>query len=192
MKTPTPYYTAQDYLELEEQSEDKHDYRDGEIIQIAEETTKHNKIALNFCRQFPLSIGDIDYEVYLGDVKLWIPAYRQYTYPDVMVIEGEPMYEGTGTTAVTNPTLIIEVLSNSTRNYDQGDKFDVYRSLPQFRDYLLICQYQYQVKQFCKTSENQWLLTDYRNLDDEIQLRFIDFRISLREIYRRVNLQESE
>lgn len=109
-----------------------------------------------------------------------------------MVIEGEPMYEGTGTTAVTNPTLIIEVLSNSTRNYDQGDKFDVYRSPPQFRDYLLIGQYQYQVKQFCKTSENQWLLTDYRNLDDRIQLRFIDFRISLREIYRRVNLQESE
>ncbi|WP_159785867.1 Uma2 family endonuclease [Sodalinema gerasimenkoae] len=192
MKTKAPYYTPQDYLELEENSQDKHEYRDGEIIPMAGGTTNHNKIALNLCRQFPLSIGDIDYEVYLGDVKLWIPAYRQYTYPDVMVIEGQPMYHETGTTAVINPTLIVEVLSNSTRNYDQGDKFDGYRSLPQFRDYLLICQYQYHVKHFSKTSENQWLLTEYRNLEDEIQLRSIEFRMSLAEIYRRVNLQESE
>ncbi len=192
MKTKTRYYTPQDYLELEENSQDKHEYRDGEIIPMAGGTTNHNKIALNFCRQFPLSIGDIDYEIYLGDVKIWIPTYRQYTYPDVMVIEGQPMYQGTGTTAVMNPTLIVEVLSKSTRNYDQGDKFDAYRSLPKFRDYLLICQYQYQVKHFSKTSENQWLLTEYRNLEDEIQLRSIEFRISLTEIYRRVNLQESE
>ncbi|OAB56973.1 hypothetical protein AY599_13595 [Leptolyngbya valderiana BDU 20041] len=190
-QTQTRYYTPQEYLELEEQSEDKHEYRDGEIVLMAGGTTNHNKIALNFCRQFPLSIGNIDYEVYLGEVKLWIPEYRQYTYPDVMVIEGEPIYEGTGTTTVINPTLIVEVLSNSTRNYDQGDKFDFYRSLPQFREYLLICQYEYRVKQFSKTSENQWLLTEYRNPDDEIQLRAIAFQISLREIYRRVNVRET-
>ncbi|WP_017658837.1 Uma2 family endonuclease [Baaleninema simplex] len=193
MKTPTQtrYYTPQEYLELEEQSEDKHEYRDGEIVPMAGGTTNHNKIALNFCRQFPLSIGDIDYEVYLGEVKLWIPKYRQYTYPDVMVIEGEPIYEGTGTTTVINPTLIVEVLSNSTRNYDQGDKFDFYRSLPQFREYLLICPDEDRVKQFSKTSENQWLLTEYRNPEDEIQLRAIAFQISLREIYRRVNVRET-
>lgn len=120
-------YTSEEYLELEENAEYKNEYRDGEIIPMTGGTTNHNKIALNFCRKFPLTVQGQDYEIYIGDVKLSIPRYRLYTYPDIIVIKGKPIYEGTGTTTITNPLLIVEVLSNLTKNYDKTDKFKLHQ-----------------------------------------------------------------
>ena len=154
------YYTPEEYLELEEKAEYKSEYRDGEIVLMTGGTTNHNKIALNLAASLKIALRRKNYDVYIGDVRLWIPRYRQHTYPDVMVIEGQPIYTGTSTTTVMNPMLIAEVLSKSTKNYDQGDKFLYYRSILEFKEYILIDQYQYHVMQYVKTAESQWLFTE--------------------------------
>ncbi len=140
LETQKRHYTPEEYLELEEKAEYKSEYRDGEIIPMTGGTTNHNKIALNLAASLKISLRRKNYDVYIGDIRLWIPKYRQYTYPDVMVIQGQSVYTGTSTTTVMNPMLIAEVLSKSTKNYDQGDKFLYYRSIAEFKEYILIDQ----------------------------------------------------
>ncbi|WP_373527302.1 Uma2 family endonuclease [Nostoc sp.] len=189
LQTEKRNYTPQEYLELEDNAEYKNEYRDGEIIQMTGGTTNHNKIALNFCRKFPLTVQEQDYDIYIGDVKLSIPRYHIYTYPDVMVIKGKPIYEGIGTTIITNPLLIVEVLSNSTKNYDKTDKFKYYRSLADFQEYIMIDQYSFSVEQFAKQAEGQWIFKEYEGEEAVLILNSIDFQIALREIYERVNFE---
>jgi Uma2 family endonuclease len=108
-----------------------------------------------------------------------------------MVIEGEPIYTGTSTTTVMNPMLIAEVLSKSTKNYDQGDKFLYYRSIPEFKEYILIDQYEYHVMQYVKTAENQWSFTELEDESATLSLQTVDFKIELRDLYEQVNFAEN-
>ena len=193
------YYTPEEYLALEETAESKSEYHDGEIVPMTGGTTNHNEIALNFCTNFRFTLRRQNTRIYMGDVRLWIPRYRRghgavgsrqpvscpcYTYPDAMVIEGEPIYEGTGTTTVTNPCLIVEVLSDSTKNYDRGDKFQFYRSIAEFREYILVDQYRFRVEQFTKQSEGQWLFTEYEG-DAILPLKTLN-QISFSDLYEGV------
>ncbi|MEH1967569.1 Uma2 family endonuclease [Nostoc sp.] len=182
-------YTPEEYLELEEKAEYKNEYKDGEIIPIIGETTNHNKIAGNFCRKFPLTVQAQDYDIYISHIKVWIPLYRLYTYPDIIIIKGKLIYEGTGTTTITNPLLIVEVLSNSTKNYDKTDKFKYYRSIPGFQEYIMIDQYSFAVEQFAKQVEGQWIFKEYEGEDAVLVLDSIEFQITLRDIYERVNFE---
>ena len=194
MQTPVKprYFTPEEYLLLEENAEYKSEYRNGEIIAMTGGTTNHNKIAGNFYKKFPLTINEQDYEIFINDVRLWIERPNMYTYPDVMVIEGEPIYQGSAKTVVTNPFLIVEVLSKSTQNYDRTDKFDYYCCIPQFKEYILIDQYKYSVKQFAKNSENKWVLTDFKGEDAVLKLESVDFQISFKDIYERVKFEAEE
>jgi len=186
------FYTPEEYLVLEEKAEYKNDYRNGEIIPMTGGTTNHNKIAGNFYANIKFGLRGQKYEVFIGDVRLWIPEYQQYTYPDVMVIEGKPIYEGKGTTAVTNPILLVEVLSKSTKNYDMGDKFLVYRSLPSLKEYILIEQDKFYVMQYSKTPENKWLLSEYKQENAVLSLESINFNLAFSELYEGVNFAEVE
>jgi Uma2 family endonuclease len=190
MQTQTRYYTPEEYLELEEKAEYKSEYRDGEIIPMTGGTTNHNKIAGNFYAYLKFGLKKQNYDVYIGDVRLWIPRYRQHTYPDIMVIQGEPIYTGASTTTVMNPLLIAEVLSKSTSNYDQSDKFMYYRSIPEFKEYILINQYQYHVMQYVKTDDSKWIFTELQSESDILTLETIDFQISLSDLYEQVNFTQ--
>ncbi len=192
VQTARDYYTPEEYLKLEEAADYKSEYRDGEIVPMTGGTTNHNKIALNFAANLKFALRGQSYDIYIGDVRLWIPRYRQYTYPDVMVIQGEPLYTGTGTTTVMNPLLIVEVLSKSTKNYDQGDKFLYYRSIPEFKEYILIDQTRYHVMQHTKTLDGKWLLTEHESEEAALELNTIEFQISFNNIYERINFEESE
>ncbi|NEP25109.1 Uma2 family endonuclease [Moorena sp. SIO3I6] len=183
------YYSPEDYLKLEETAEYKSEYRDGEIIPMTGGTTNHNQIALNIATLFKLGLKGKEYKIYIGDVRLWIPRYRQYTYPDVMVIQGEPVYTGKGTTTVTNPMLIVEVLSNYTKNYDQGDKFLYYRSISEFKEYILIEQSEYRLLQYNKTATNQWQFTEYESENSVISINSIELSVSFQELYEGVNFK---
>ena len=180
------YYTPEKYLELEEKSDTKNEYLDGEIIPMVGGTTNHNQIAINFCRAFPLTINNQDYYIYINDVKLWIPDYRFYTYPDLMIIEGEPVYQSENKNIVTNPKIIIEVLSDSTQNYDKTEKFRAYRSLPSLQEYILISQSSYYVEQFIKQTEQQWLFNAIEGENNHLALDGIDFSISFPQLYHRI------
>jgi Uma2 family endonuclease len=192
LQTDKQYYTPEEYLTLEEKATEKHEYRDGEIALMPGGTTNHNQIAGNFYRQFPLKIQNQDYYVYINDVRLWIAQYRIFTYPDVMVIKGKPMYEGKGTSNVTNPLIIVEVLSQSTRDYDRTDKFQYYRSIPEFREYILIDQYRFYVSQYFKQEDGKWIFNDYQGEDSVLKLACDEFEISFQDLYERVDFELDE
>jgi Uma2 family endonuclease len=183
-------YTPAEYLELEKKAEFRSEYRDGEIVPMAGGTTRHNRISLNVATNLTFSLKGQSYEVYMSDVRLWIPLNRQYTYPDIMLIQGEPIYIENTTATVTNPRLVVEVLSKSTGNYDRGEKFDYYRSIPELQEYILIDQSCYHVMQYVKTNTGQWLLTDYTKAEDIVKLGSVD--LALKDIYDRVNFNEIE
>ncbi|PSF37063.1 hypothetical protein C7H19_11515 [Aphanothece hegewaldii CCALA 016] len=189
LQTEKRYYTPEEYLELEETTEYKNEYLDGEIIPIVGDTTNHNKICLNFCRNFPLNINSQNYDIYMAGVRLWLSEYRFYTYPDVMVIKDNPIYHGKGKSTITNPQIIVEVLSKSTQGYDRGDKFRYYRSLPSFQEYILINQYSYTVEQYLKQSQEQWSIHFYEGENAVLQLASLDWQISLHDLYQRVDFE---
>jgi Uma2 family endonuclease len=186
------YYTPEEYLVLEEKAEYKSEYRDGEIIPMTGGTTNHNKISLNLAASLKIALRGKEYEVYMSDIRLWIPRYRQYTYPDVMLIQGQAIYTGTNTTSVMNPSIIAEVLSKSTKNYDQGDKFLYYRSIPELKEYILIDQYDYHVMQYVKTATGQWLFTELEDQSATLLLQTIDFQIQLIDLYEQINFAEKD
>lgn len=190
--TDTKYYTPEEYLALEETSEDKNEYRQGEIIPMVGATTNHNQIAGNFYRRFPLTINNQDYYTYMETVRLWLSDYSIYTYPDVMVIKGQPLYQGNSQSNVINPLIIVEVLSNSTQAYDRGDKFKFYRSLPTFQEYILIEQSSYSVERYYKQKDDQWLIDFVTGENAFLQLVSVDWQISFQDLYQRVNFDLAE
>jgi len=192
VKTEKRYYTPEEYLELEETAEYKNEYLDGEIIPMVGGTTNHNQITGNFYKRFPLAVNDQDYYTYMEGVRLWLSEHRCYTYPDVMVIKGQPIYQGKGKSTVTNPQIIVEVLSPSTQGYDRGDKFKYYRSLPTFQEYILINQNSYAVEQYLKQSEDKWTLSFCEGENAILQLASIDWQISLQDLYQRVDFEAVE
>jgi Uma2 family endonuclease len=190
--TEKQIYTPEEYLKLEAESTDKHEYRDGEIILMTGGTTNHNRLVVDFCTYLNLALMEQNSEVFAGDVRLWISQYREYTYPDVMVVQEKPIYQLPGTTTITNPSLIVEVLSKSTKARDLGDKFRYYRSIPEFKEYILIDQYSVLVEHFVKTVDGKWVLTEYETKEEVLKLESVQFEITLQELYKRVNFSETE
>jgi len=192
VQTVKRFYTPEEYLELEKQAEFKSEYRDGEIVPMTGGTTNHNQLALNLAASIKIAIKGQNYRIYINDVRLWIPKYRQYTYPDVMVIEGQPVYIGNNTTTVTNPSLIVEVLSKSTQNYDQGNKFLYYRSIPEFKEYILIDQYEYHIMHYVKTADSKWVLDEIEGESANLVLETVDFEITLSDLYEQVDFSVND
>ena len=181
-----PTYTCEEYLALEEQATIRSEYYDGEIIPMAGGTTNHNQIAGNFYSIAKSGLRGQGCRVFIGDVRLWIPSTSQYTYPDVMIIEEQPIYQGEGTTTVMNPGLIVEVLSKSTAGYDQSEKFRSYRSLPSFQEYILISQYSQYVEQYNKTANGKWQLTEYTSQDMMLSIATGMLEVPIGELYEDV------
>lgn len=182
IQTQKRSYSPSEYLELEESAPFRSEYHDGEIVPMTGGTANHNQIAINLVTFLRSTLRGQDYRVYMNDMRLWIPSDRQYTYPDVMLIDGKPRFEGGNQTTIINPSLIIEVLSNSTKNYDKGEKFDYYRSIPEFQEYILVEQSKPHIYQYQKTKQG-WLLTEYKSLEAVLVMNAIDLQIPLSEIY---------
>lgn len=179
LKTITPA----DYLAQEEQSDTRHEYRNGEIIPMAGGTPKHNQISGNLYIALKLALKKQPYSVFHVDQRLWIPARQFFTYPDVMVTHKPLVMQEGRKDTVLNACLIAEVLSDSTKNYDRGDKFLDYRSIPTFKEYLLIDQHQIYVEHYHQTAVKQWSLTEYTELEDCIALKSLDIELALADIY---------
>jgi Uma2 family endonuclease len=194
MQTQQRYYTPEEYLALEEAAEFKSEYHNGEIVPMTGGSINHNSIIINLCAFFKLALRGKNCKVFTSDLRLWIPRYQRYTYPDVMVIQGNPALYNNRTDTITNPVLIVEVLSKSTQNYDHTDKFRYYRSIPEFQEYVLINQYEHQIEQYSKTGEAQWLLREFETGDAKITFSSVDLEIAIADVYEGVdfNLKESE
>jgi Uma2 family endonuclease len=182
-------YTPTEYLELEEKAEYKSEYVNGQIFPMTGGSTNHNTIALNLSSELNFAFKRQDYKVFMGDVRLWIPDKQIYTYPDVMVIEGSPSYYNNRTDTITNALMIVEVLSKSTQRYDRQAKFEDYRTIPSFQEYILIDQTRIYVEQYAKTEEKSWKLQIHNAEDESISLSSVSLQIFLKDLYNKVNFE---
>lgn len=187
-----PPVSPEEYLDLEVASEFRHEYIDGEIVPMTGGTPNHNRIIRNLCTALTMGLQGQDWEIFVADQRLWIPEAEIYTYPDVMAIAGELTYQTGRRDTLTNPTLIIEVLSASTRNYDRGDKFAAYRTIATFQEYALVDQYSAHVEHYVKTGPKQWMLQEYDGLDSTLNLASLRLEVSLRDIYNKVQFEPVE
>jgi Uma2 family endonuclease len=181
-------YSPEEYLALEEAADAKSEYIDGQIFPMAGGSTNHNQIALNFSTELNFAFKKLDYRVFMSDVRLWIPQKRIYTYPDVMVL-AVPEYERDRTDTITNAKIIVQVLSGSTKRYDQGGKFEAYRTISTFKEYLLVDQTKIYVEQYSKTANKRWSLREYDVEDTAITLASVEFQISLTDVYNKVKFE---
>lgn len=179
-------HSPDEYHKLEETAEERSEYRNGEMISMAGGTANHNRIAGAFYRAFPPVINEQEYECFIGDMRLWIPDRQIATYPDLMVIEGEPIYSPGRQDVVENPCVLVEVLSKSTQLYDQNEKFEAYRTIPSLREYVMIDQYRYGVKQFVRSDRDRWIFSESVGESAVLQLETLDFAIGFADLYRRV------
>jgi Uma2 family endonuclease len=192
VQIPPRLHSIEEYFALEESADYRSEYRDGEIVPMTGGSINHNQIVVNLIIALTLALREQDYHVYGNDLRLWIPRYRQYTYPDVLILKGEPVFEEGRTDTVLNPNIIFEVLSKSTSSRDRGDNFTYYRSLPQFQEYVLIDQYQIHIEQFSKTPEGNWLFSEYDAEDGVLTLVSPNCQIPYRQIYERVKFDRNE
>ncbi|MDZ8027086.1 MAG: Uma2 family endonuclease [Nostoc sp. DedQUE11] len=185
-------YSPAEYLELEVISEYRNEYIDGQIIPMAGGTPNHNQIAGNFYAALNFALKRQPYRVFVAEQRLWIPKKRIHTYPDVMVVAGSLEFAEGRTDTISNPLIIAEVLSKSTRSYDIDEKFAAYRSIPSFQEYILIDQYKKHVDQYYKTDAKKWIFSEYEDGDSALILSSIEFQISLSDIYDKVDFDIKE
>jgi Uma2 family endonuclease len=185
----SPPCTPADYLAFEVNADIRHEYINGEIVPMTGGTPNHNQILLNLAGALNFALRRQPYRVFAADQRLWMPIPKIYAYPDVMVIEGELAYQTGRRDTIMNPTVIIEVLSKSTQDYDRGDKFAAYRTIASFQEYLLVDQYACHVESYVKTGEKRWIFQEYDRMEATVTLESCDFAIALQDLYDKVQFE---
>ncbi|MEO0350603.1 MAG: Uma2 family endonuclease [Cyanobacteria bacterium P01_A01_bin.15] len=180
-------YSPEDYLEREALATFRSEYHDGKLVPMTGGSTNHNQIIINLVAFLKFSLKGKAYRQFAGDVRLWMPAVHRYTYPDLMIVQGEPVYHDGRTDTIVNLTIIIEVLSKSTQDYDHGDKFNAYRTISSFQEYVLVDQYGQHVEHYVKTAEKRWSFREYDTRDQQLSLEKTPFEISFADLYDEVD-----
>jgi Uma2 family endonuclease len=157
------------------------------MFAMAGGTPQHSLIATNLGREFGNRLVNNPCVAYNADLRIKVDATGLCTYPDLSVICGPLKFaEGTDDTAV-NPTLLVEVLSNSTEAYDRGRKFEHYRQIQTLQEYLLVSQTEPRIEQFVRQNDGRWLLNEAAGLEKKLELPSLKITISLSEIFAKVN-----
>ncbi|MCC3439975.1 MAG: Uma2 family endonuclease [Oscillatoriales cyanobacterium] len=186
VKTKQNFYTPDEYRQLEETTEFRNEYRDGEIVKMTGGTINHSQIIGNIYAFLKSALRGKNARPFMSDLRLWIPRYRRGTYPDVMVVEGELVCTPGRKDEIVNPVLIVEVLSKSTKDFDREDKFRFYRSIPEFREYVLVSQQEFLVQQYIKNESNQWLFQEYEGESATVSFSSIGVQMLMSDIYELV------
>ncbi len=182
---PEQYISLEEYFKQEETSDEKHEYYQGVLYAMSGATENHCLIAMAVGSNLYNQLDDKPCRPYLSDFRLKIEAVNLYTYPDLSVICGETQFADGRQDIFTNPTVVIEVLSESTEAYDRGKKFEFYRTIPSLQEYLLIAQDRPHVERYRRQGQD-WVFTEYSALADEVVLDSIGCTLSLAAIYKRV------
>ena len=185
------FITAADYLVLERQAETKSEYLNGCIYAMSGASRSHNRITVNLTSALHAQLKRKPCEPFSGDMRVKVSPTGLYTYPDLVVVCGKEQFEDTHLDTLLNPTLIIEVLSDSTEAYDRGRKFEHYRHLDSLIEYVLIAQHRPHVESYRRQPDHQWLLTECHGLEGTLRLQSIDCDLALAEVYDKVELGEN-
>ena len=180
---PIHRLTEVEYLDLERSLESKNEFFDGEVFAMSGGTPLHSQIAANLIQVIGRRLSGGRCVVYTSDLRLKIQATGLFTYPDLSVVFGPIQFAAGTDDTVVNPTVIVEVLSDSTEAYERGAKFENYRRMPSLREYLLVGQKGPRIEQFVRQENEQWLLREAAGLDATLALPSLEIKISLAEVF---------
>ena len=181
-----PFISPQEYLRLERQSEYKSEYLNGEIFAMTGASRKHNLVTTNISSSLHRQLKGRPCEVYAVDMRVKVRATGLYTYPDVTVVCGDPQFEDEQVDTLVNPTVLIEVLSDSTERYDRIAKSSYYRTIDSLAEHLLVAQNEIRLEQYVRQPNGEWLLCEYVTLDSAAQVTSIDCSLLLSDVYDKI------
>lgn len=184
--------TLEEYLVFEARSEGKHEFINGKIVEIPGATGPHNVIANNilFYTRYALKQKQSSYILLGSDMKIYIKDLDQARYPDAVVVCDELIYhEDSSKMLLINPLLIIEVLSPSTQEFDRTTKFEEYKYLPSFQEYLLVHQERPLVSTYFQEEEDLWRIRSTKGLKETVALKSIDIELALKDIYEHIEFE---
>jgi len=176
------HYTVDDYFLAEESSPLRHEYFRGEIFVMAGGTPEHNTIALNVAAAFHSALTGSPCRAFGSDQRIGTPS-GLYTYPDVSIVSGTLQLTNERLPSILNPVVLVEVLSDSTRDYDRGEKFDLYASIPTFRDYLLIEPARVHLEHRCRGANGEWTSAVIESIDDTVSLMSVSILMPVARMY---------
>lgn len=189
---PKRKYTLEEYFELELSTNERFEYFDGEIFSMSGVSEQHAQLEINFITLLSGKLRGRPCRVFPANMRIKVPSLPPYRYGDVSAVCGQAVFEKIGGVDVlANPTLIIEVLSDSTEAYDRGDKFTHYKSIASLREYLMAAQHRPHLTQYVKQEDGSWSYNEVNELSASIQLASIDCVLELSEIYRDVTFPEN-
>lgn len=185
---PKIYLTPEEYLAIERKAEYKSEYFDGEIFAMAGASERHVIIVANTMFLLVGQLRGRSCKAYSSDLRVKVRPTGLYTYPDIVVVCGKAVFEDEHKDTLLNPTVLIEVLSESTEAYDRGQKFAHYRTLGSFSDYLLISQDKPRIEYFRRQPDNQWLFSDNFGLHKVVEVSSIKCKLPLAEVYDKIEI----
>ncbi|RPD46588.1 MULTISPECIES: Uma2 family endonuclease [Chitinophagaceae] len=182
----TKYITVEAYLLQEETASEKHEYFGGEVFAMSGGSINHNTISVNMIGEINAFLKGKNCQVFNSDQKIHIESNGLFTYPDISIVcDGIKRFENRND-VITNPSVIIEVLSPSTSGYDRGQKFKLYRDIPSLKEYILISSTEMLVEQYSKQSEHIWSFRETKDSSASLQIETIGFSCPLDEVFRNV------
>ena len=182
------FYSIAQYLQLENEAVEKHEYYKGKIFARSGASARHNIISINIIGSLYNSLKGKSCQPFGSDMRVHIPQNTLFTYPDISVICGDIINPDEDENSTTNPTVIIEILSPSTRNCDRGVKFMLYRAIPTLKEYILVEAESIHVEHFAINKEGLWQLKEFSSQDDQLILESINVNLILKDIYDRCKL----
>jgi Uma2 family endonuclease len=180
-------YTLEEYLEMDRLSEERLEFWHGEIFSMSGVNQEHAEIEVNIVSTLHSRLRGRECRVFPANMRIKVPNMPPYRYADVSALCGKAQFEKIGgVDALTNPSLIIEILSPSTEGYDRGEKFSHYKSIPSFSEYLLVAQHRPHVTHLVKQTDGAWLHREFNDLNDAVKLETLNCELRLSEIYQNV------
>lgn len=188
--TQTKKYTPEEYLALEEKAEFRSEYENGEIVAMSGGSLNHQQITANVTVFLDMKIRRKGCRVLPTEMKIWIESINKFYYPDVTIICEKPSFYKERNDTITNPKLLIEVLSKSTEAKDRGEKFFAYQTLEFLQEYVLVSQDKFLVETFTKQTDGSWRYLATIGLDSKVYFESVDAEVSMQEIYDLVEFEE--
>ncbi len=182
-------FTEEEYLEMERASLIKHEYCHGEIFAMAGASVEHIIISKNLYDDLAYKTKGKSCKPYgSGDMRVYIPKNTLYTYPDISIFCGDIKSKSKDKDNFIGPSVLIEILSPSTRNYDRGAKFELYMDIPTLKEYILVDSEAIGIEVFRLNAQNHWELQVYKDLTSFLEIRTLELSVSLKEIYKNTDL----
>jgi len=180
--------TPQEYRAFERQATEKHEFVDGIIYAMSGASKEHNFISSNITGELYLAFKKRPCVVCANDMRVKVNE-SDYVYPDVVAVCGDAQFEDNTFDTLSNPTVIIEILSDSTERYDKGRKAELYRALPTMQDYVLISQTHCYMEHYHRQTATQWLFTIISQMDEKLTLPSVNVTIAVQDIYDKVSFK---